>query len=565
MKHQVYPSVMMQCISAPKAYVYLVLLIITAFIILAGNSPDDVYSLVTAISAFIFCCGMMYLLSAKGVFAVSVSSLLVIVLQFINQLKVHYYKDKLVFPDLYMLTDPSNVGTLLHYPAAGLALAGLWVFVVLTLVVGWRAVPRRPGFTPRLVALCIMAASGVLLNQCVIRYQHDWAGSLPGGTGVVSNLVMSGSQTHYDPPSFADDGAQDFTTRAAALNRVPQVSASVHPDIVLLLQESTTDPRLYQLPVPAMLPRFSMFEQGRAVKAHTLMRVQTFGGGTWLSEFAALTGLRSDDFGAMKNAVFYSVIDHVNDSLFKQMKANGYYTVVLTPFNKSAYNAGHAYTMMGVDKIIQPQELGYPGSLQDNLWHITTADMLRYIKKILGTHTDKPLFVYALTMYEHGPYDAGHKDDYQLGPVVKNGESAGKFSHYVEKIKTSDAALADFFQFVDQRQKPTMFMYFGDHQPNVDWANGYTSPLPDAMYLTQFSLRDNVNMPPVSDLGPVTDIAFLGGILLEQAHLKVSPFYQANIDMRHLCKGALNDCADKPLFNSYRHYVYNGLQAASQR
>ena len=28
---------------------------------------------------------------------------------------------------------------------------------------------------------------------------------------------------------------------------------------------------------------------------------------------------------------FYSVIDHVNDSLFKQMKANGYYTVVLTP------------------------------------------------------------------------------------------------------------------------------------------------------------------------------------------------------------------------------------------
>ena len=52
---------------------------------------------------------------------------------------------------------------------------------------------------------------------------------------------------------------------------------------------------------------------------------------------------------------FYSVIDHVNDSLFKQMKANGYYTVVLTPFNKSAYNAGHAYTMMGVDKIIQPR------------------------------------------------------------------------------------------------------------------------------------------------------------------------------------------------------------------
>ncbi|ELH8609674.1 LTA synthase family protein [Enterobacter asburiae] len=565
MKHKNLTSVMMPFILAPKSYIYLVLLIITAIIILAGNSPENVYPLVTAISAFIFCCGIVYLLSAKAVFSLSISSLLVIVLQFINQLKVHYYKDKLVFPDLYMLTDPSNAGTLLHYPVAGLALIGLGGVVILTIFVGWRAVPCRPGFAPRLIALGIMITSGMIMSQCIIRYQRDWAGRLPGGTGVVSNLVMSGSQTHYTPPSFADDSAQDFLSRAATLSKVPQYSAIEHPDIVLLLQESTTDPRLYKLPIPSLLPHFSMFERGKAVKAHTLMRVQTFGGGTWLSEFAALTGLRSDDFGSLKNAVFYSVIDHVNDSLFKQMKANGYYTIVLTPFNKSAYNAGHAYTMMGADKIIQPQELGYPGSLQENLWHISTADMLRYIKKILGTHNDKPLFVYALTMYEHGPYDADHKDNYRLNPVVKNRESAGKFSHYVEKIKTSDSALADFFHFVDQRQKPTMFMYFGDHQPNLSWADGYTSQLPDAMHLTQFSLRDNANLPPVSDLGPVTDIAFLGGILLEQAHLKVSPFYQANIEMRHLCKGALNDCADKPLFNSYRHYVYNRLQVASQR
>ncbi|HIH8969071.1 TPA: LTA synthase family protein [Serratia marcescens] len=540
------------------------MLIIAAIIILVGNSPDDIYPLVTAISAFVFVVGIGYLLSAKVLFAISTGSVLVIVLQFINQLKVHYYKDKLMFSDLFMLTDLSNIGTLFHYPEAGLALVGLGGIVAITLIVGWRAVPRRRGVTPRVVALCMMSVSGGVLSQCVLFYQQDWAGTLPGGTGVVSNLVMSSSQMNYDSPSFPDDSSENFTTRTSVLNKVSQASDNMHPDIVLLLQESTTDPRLYQLPDPALLPHFSMFEQGTAVKAHTLMRVQTFGGGTWLSEFSVLTGLRSDDFGTKKNAVFYSVIDHVNDSLFKQMKANGYYTVVLTPFNKSAYNAGHAYTMMGVDKIIQPQELGYPGSLQDNLWHISTADILHYIKKILDTHTDKPVFVYALTMYEHGPYDASHKDNYQLRPVVTNKTSAAKFSHYMEKIQTSDAAMSEFFQFIDQRQKPTMFMYFGDHQPNIDWENGYSTSLPDAAHLTQFSLRDNANMQPVADLGSITDIAFLGGILLEQARLKVSPFYQANIDMRHLCKGALNDCEDQSLFNSYRHYIYNILKVASQ-
>lgn len=545
-------------------YLYVALLLIAALIIVAGNSPRDVYPLVIAACAFIFCGGLLYLVSARAAFAIATSSLLVILLQFLNQLKVHYYKDQLLFPDIFMMADPSNAGTLLHYPSAGVAVVAMLALLILTLVVSWRVAPRRAGLAAPLVAVGIMLGSAALLSHSVLRNQHDWSTKLPGGTGVLSNLAMSGIQTIYDSPTFPEEPAQEFITRAAALNKVQPTPNGVRPDIVLLLQESTVDPRLYKVPTPGVLPHLAMFDQDSKVKAHSLMRVQTFGGGTWLSEFAALTGLRSDDFGAMKNAVFYSVIDHVNDSLFKQMKDNGYYTVVLTPFNKSAYNAGHAYSMMGVDKIIQPQELGYPGDISENLWHISTGDVLSYVKKLLGSQTDKPIFVYALTMYEHGPYDASHHDDYQLASVVKNEGSAGKFSHYVEKIKNSDIALKDFFQFVDQRKRPTMFMYFGDHQPAIDWANGYTSPLPDAMHLSQFSLRDNFNLPPVSDLGQVTDIAFLGGILLEQAQLKVSPFYQANIDMRHLCKGELNDCQDTALFNSYRNYIYDKLHAASK-
>ncbi|QIX95864.1 LTA synthase family protein [Cedecea sp. FDAARGOS_727] len=545
-------------------YLYVALLLIAALIIVAGNSPRDVYPLVIAACAFIFCGGLLYLVSARAAFAIATSSLLVILLQFLNQLKVHYYKDQLLFPDIFMMADPSNAGTLLHYPSAGVAVVAMLALLILTLVVSWRVAPRRAGLAAPLVAVGIMLGSAALLSHSVLRNQHDWSTKLPGGTGVLSNLAMSGIQTIYDSPTFPEEPAQEFITRAAALNKAQPTPNGVRPDIVLLLQESTVDPRLYKVPTPGVLPHLAMFDQDSKVKAHSLMRVQTFGGGTWLSEFAALTGLRSDDFGAMKNAVFYSVIDHVNDSLFKQMKDNGYYTVVLTPFNKSAYNAGHAYSMMGVDKIIQPQELGYPGDISENLWHISTGDVLSYVKKLLGSQTDKPIFVYALTMYEHGPYDASHHDDYQLASVVKNEGSAGKFSHYVEKIKNSDIALKDFFQFVDQRKRPTMFMYFGDHQPAIDWANGYTSPLPDAMHLSQFSLRDNFNLPPVSDLGQVTDIAFLGGILLEQAQLKVSPFYQANIDMRHLCKGELNDCQDTALFNSYRNYIYDKLHAASK-
>ncbi|WP_439070504.1 LTA synthase family protein (plasmid) [Serratia nevei] len=549
---------------APKIWGYSLLLFIAAIIILAGNRSAYSYSLIVAINAFIFFFSLLYLLSGRGIFSLAFSSALVINLQFLNQLKVHFYKDTLLFSDFSMMFDLANIGTLLHYPSAGLAFMGISLFAIFTGIMTWCAIPRRQGYLPVIGGLGVMIATGLAQVQAFARFEQEWSGTLPGGTGVVSNLVMSSRQARFISPTFPTYSSDDFKKRSEqqGIHTTSHVAGNP-PDIVLLLQESTADPRLYRLPDPTLLPHFSMFESGGNVKAHTPLRVQTFGGGTWLSEFAVLTGLRSDDFGPLKSAVFYTVIDHVHDSLFKQLKRNGYYTVVLTPFNKSAYNAGHAYSMMGVDKIIQPQELGYPGSLQDNLWHISTVDMLKYVREVMSKETDKPLFIYALTMYEHGPYDADHLDDFHLTSSLGNVSSVGKFSHYIEKIKASDSALSSFSQFVDHRAKPTLFMYFGDHQPNIDWVNGYTTPLPDATHLTQFSLRDNDNQGAVSDLGDVTDIAFLGGILLERARLTVSPFWQANIAMRHLCQGRMSDCEDKDLLNSYRHYIFDELNVAS--
>ncbi|MEG1655599.1 MAG: LTA synthase family protein, partial [Hafnia sp.] len=120
---------------SPKTWTYSLLLVIVAIVILGGNTPSAIYPAVTAFSVFIFAVGFFYLLSGRIIFALSISSLLVIVLQFINQLKVHYYKDHLMFPDIYLAADPSNTATLLHYPSAGLAIFGLLVWIVATVVV----------------------------------------------------------------------------------------------------------------------------------------------------------------------------------------------------------------------------------------------------------------------------------------------------------------------------------------------------------------------------------------------------------------------------------------------
>ena len=544
------------------AGVYLALIFIGSLFLVFEKS-EVIYPALISISVYAIFFGALFALTTRWLFSAIVTSTLFIVIKFFNQLKVHYYKEQLFFSDINLMTDTSNMGTLGHYWLAGIALIGLLILLVVNAIISWRLLRPCKSFALRIVSLLLVVGGYYGANWSSTHYYDEWTQTLPKGRGTVTNLVMSAKNSTYKSPQFASS-SDYFIQQAAAVSLANnKTEVTEKPDIVLLLQESTVNPNIYDLPAETKLPELFMFQQDKNVVAYSPMRVQTFGGGTWLSEFSALTGLNSDDFGSQKSGVFYFIVDHLNNSLFKEMKANGYYTVVLTPFNKGAYHSGHAYETLGVDRIIQPQELGYPGKLQDNLWTISTEDMLKYAKEILATETDKPVFIFSLTMYEHGPYKESHSDDYDIKDKISNKDAAGEFSHYMEKIVASDNAMRDFADFIEKRDRPLMFLYFGDHQPGIS-LNKYNSSFSSPSYITQFTLRDNLKSGTSVKTGELTDISFLGGLLLERANLKISPFYEANIKMRHLCDGKLNDCEDKQLLDSYRHYIYQTLQVADK-
>ncbi|SUC24918.1 Phosphoglycerol transferase and related proteins, alkaline phosphatase superfamily [Proteus vulgaris] len=536
---------------------YLALILIgSLFIVFEKTSL--IYTVLLSVSAYFILFSLFFILSGRILFSIITTGTLFLITKFINQLKVHYYKETLMFSDFDLAFDSSNLGTLGHYWEAGVALIAMLIWLLINMLIAWRF-SKKSRLTLRVSSLLLMVVGVITIHFTVEKWQVEWEGTLPGGRGTVTNLIMSGYQTTYHPPYFKESA--DYFLEKANKTALPETQTEIKPDIIILLQESTVNPSIYQFNKDLALPDLFMFQKDEGVSAQTPLRVQTFGGGTWLSEFSILTGLNTDDFGARKNSVFYFVVDNLNESLFRQLKAEGYYTVLLTPFNRSAYHAGYAYEQMGVDEIIQPQELGYPGHLEENLWKISTQDMLGYIEEVLKKRTDKPLFIFSLTMYEHGPYDESHTDDYQITGQTESSNAPGKFSHYMEKIITSDPAIKDFSNFVAQREKPTMFLYFGDHQPNIE-LNNYQSPFTNPAHITQFTLRDNLTQGASLSTGELTDISFLGGMILERARLPLSPFYKANIQMRHLCEGKLNDCEDEKLINSYKNYIYDKLKVA---
>ena len=529
-----------------------------------------------AIALFVLLFSSMFAITGQWQRGLNFASVLFVVLMLFHRMKIHYYKQPLLISDFWLVTDWRNWETLLHYKGAIFGVLGLLGLLGYA-VFGWSDVETAStGF--RLFAAILAATSFGLMWH----YSKDpdatkvWLDSLPDdGRDVFLNLPMSCRGVFFKVPEF-EGNSQKFKEKMTALlsekaeGKTESVKKpdSEKPDIVVCLQESTLNPHQFDFDAET-IPPFSMFNKQEDTAFVSPLRVHTVGGATWKSEFAFLAGVPSTDFGALASGVFYSVVPHLQTGFIKNLREQGYFCVALSPFTKGNYNAKPAYDHFGFDLMLQPQDLGYPASISKNLWHISSEEMMYYTKLILQKqhpsleNVQQPMFVYVLTMKEHGPYNTNMPNHFNLASKRLGGKAISCLNDYIDRIDSLNEAIEGLNDYLKSRETPYVFGYFGDHQVAFDnqlppkkgnFAN------PD--YVTQFVVRTNRKTDFVQQQD-FLDLAFVGGVLLDVAGLSLKDdFMRANIAMRQLSQGKLEDAEDMDLVNSYRNYLYQDLKIA---
>lgn len=529
-----------------------------------------------AIALFVLLFSAMFAITGQWQRGLNFASVLFVVLMLFHRMKIHYYKQPLLISDFWLVTDWRNWETLLHYKGAIFGVLGLLGLLGYA-VFGWSDVETAStGF--RVFAAILAATSFGLMWH----YSKDpdatkvWLDSLPDdGRDVFLNLPMSCRGVFFKVPEF-EGNSQKFKEKMTALlnEKAESKTESAEkpdaekPDIVVCLQESTLNPHQFDFDAET-IPPFSMFNKQEDTAFLSPLRVHTVGGATWKSEFAFLAGVPSTDFGALASGVFYSVVPHLQTGFIKNLREQGYFCVALSPFTKGNYNAKPAYDHFGFDLMLQPQDLGYPASISKNLWHISSEEMMYYTKLILQKqhpsleNVQQPMFVYVLTMKEHGPYNTNMPNHFNLASKRLGGKAISCLNDYIDRIDSLNEAIEGLNDYLKSRETPYVFGYFGDHQVAFDnqlppkkgnFAN------PD--YVTQFVVRTNRKTDFVQQQD-FLDLAFVGGVLLDVAGLSPKDdFMRANIAMRQLSQGKLEDAADMDLVNSYRNYLYQDLKIA---
>ncbi|HIE6631641.1 LTA synthase family protein [Bacillus luti] len=304
------------------------------------------------------------------------------------------------------------------------------------------------------------------------------------------------------------------------------------PNIIFIMSEAFWDPtKLTNLsfsedPVPNLHHYIENFPGGQTI-------APTFGGNTANTEFEALTGYSMSLL--MPGSIPYQqAIPSQKEipSIASELKKQGYYASAIHAFNRSFYKRDDVYKTLGFDHFNAEDTMKNTEVVGDNIGDLSMS------KEIIDelNKRKQPTFIHAVTMQNHFPYTENMfgENKIEISGLTEE-ESKAELEAYTEGVRLSDEALQYLIEQLDDLERPTLVVFFGDHLPllgtnkSIYKEAGYieneeTVSERLAMAETPLLMYANFDLPN-DNLGLVSPIYF-SNLVFDYAGLNKSPYYQ---------------------------------------
>ncbi|UXS01482.1 LTA synthase family protein [Agrobacterium tumefaciens] len=351
---------------------------------------------------------------------------------------------------------------------AALVVLGLCA-VVGVLVFAWISVRKhapslrwRERVLSLALALPLLAGLGSLMEYSHYSWMRDRLNIIPMMWDQKENYRHNGflMAFAFNIP-MANVSAPDGYSENTIAELMPDSSAfaankSDYPDVIMLMSESLWDPtRLKNVELSAdPMPAIRAKQSGNVFSPE-------FGGMTANVEFEALTGF-SNAFLPYGSIPYQQYIRRPVPSLASFFRGEGYSAIAMHPFQEWFWNRKEVYKNFGFEEFrseetLPPMEKRGNFASDDALMEeiMTTADQ-----------TANPLFLFAVTLQGHGPYEA---DRYAANTIGVSGDLSAPASQalttYTQGVVEADESLVKLMKWAKKRDRETIIVLFGDHLP----------------------------------------------------------------------------------------------------
>ena len=467
-------------------------------------------------------------LTARPFFSALLAFFPFMVVSGISRFKYSQMNMPAMLPDLKYLMGSNIIELLQHHSLTRIAVftlvAGLCGFVVVCRLlyrhenpVRW---PRR-----RMRNFCVVSSSFCALFFGIQVFIHSQSAGLATGQSkerrfldtrsTISTFVLSAFWSTRLQPVAARGSATRLPTAVPAMEAG---ATKKHPHIVVILEESTFQ-------VGSLLkPQYREFASGLLKPAGGFSReliVYTHGGNTWLTEFAALTGIPHVAFGGTAPYVIPIMTGKIRTGFPEYLKKQGYATFSQIPTSEKFINIGEFYRSVGFDHVYSLPDRGELGRAG---WAVTDREIFEHALdrfSELLTQERKPVFAWILTMRQHGPHamTAESKPYLEFARDDLPDEVKPQLAEFLYRCNSSAEGMQYLKQEFSRRFPGEQFvlLHFGDHQPAF---TAHLWPDSSAKYRSYVAIETINAIPARSlDLPETVDIAFLPVLLTAYAGL----------------------------------------------
>lgn len=497
-------------------------------------------------ATFFLLFGLAHLVFPGNVVALWAALMFTGAIGIVSKLKYRHLGFNFLAGDIYHLA-ASSFRTVLadHARMAIPALAGmiaiLALIVVLALTFAEPAMPlpRRLALfgATAIVYLCVFWVSGGLKR---FRFHHLTDDRVHLSAFVASWFGAGPSRL----PGFVDIDPDPLPLLAPVPAR--RSAYEKPPHIVMIMHESTFDPRRLGIPVNQAFEPFFTPPDSLCGTLH----VDVFGGSTLQTEFSVLTGLSSLSFGNDSRFVFHLLSGRVRHALPSVLTGIGYSVSHISCDRPSFVSCGRFYKSIGFDDVSYAETL--PPPFDAERWKRENHDGQLYdhgLDQLSRRLADgRPCFLSITTLMNHGDHRR------RVFPVDRHAElrreavaatGVASYGEYVVRLAESVAAYASFRKRLEVLLdgQPAIIIRYGDHQPSFTTSLTGLPPSDLALRETFYAIEPiNGELPDDLPAPPVLDSAFLSTLTLLAAGLPLDAVFATRAAL-------LNECA-APYFES---------------
>ncbi|MGT2959069.1 LTA synthase family protein [Streptococcus bovimastitidis] len=292
--------------------------------------------------------------------------------------------------------------------------------------------------------------------------------------------------------------------------------------IIYVLSESLANP-LHLDGIESSTNPLENIDQLKKDTTSGMMISDGYGGGTANMEFQSITGLNMTSFSSnvtVLNSEIFPNMDYVPSISHFYKPQN---RIVIHLDNAHNYNRTAVYGKLNFNKFIAKDgSADNPKSIKPYGQYPSDQSTYQNIINQLDDKENK--FIYAITMQNHGPYNAnGASASYAIKGENFSEVENRRLQDYTNRLAETDRATSDFFEKLSQMKKPITVVFYGDHLPGL-YPNSFFKTSDNRKKATDYFIWSNQENFEKQNFPTVRSNDF-PALLFENTKSKLSPYY----------------------------------------